>query len=1041
MPRPLRSWGLAATLLALFCSALPASAQYFGRNKVQYDNFEFRVFETDHFIIHFYGDDPESEQAIRDVARMAERWYRRHSRTFLREFREKKPLIFYSNDADFYQTNIVNVGQGTGGVTEGAKQRVVMPLTGIYEDTVHELVHSFQYDIGLSREDSTRFALGALPLWFIEGMAEYLTIGRQDPHTAMWMRDAVLQDDIPTTDDLASGRTYFPYRYGQALLAYVGGKYGDGTIGNLYKLSGRTGLDSAFVYTLGITPDSLSTEWAQALKETYLPLMEGRTDPDSAGRPVLSPDIDAGSMNISPVVSPDGRYVAFLSERDLFNINLFIADAETGEVIERLGNLNTDPEFDALRFIASAGSWSPDGRRLAFVTFDEGDNAISIWNVDTGDIESEFSVEGIGAASNPAWSPDGRRLAFSGIHGGISDLYVIDLETRAVRQLTDDRYADTQPTWSPDGRTLAFTTDRGPDGSNFETLAYAEPRLALMDVETNVIEALVPFPEALHHNPQFSRDGRSLYFISTQSGFQDVYRLELASGQIYQVTNLKTGVSGISNLSPAMSVAAQSGRMMFSVYGDGEYTVFALEEPETMGTPVEPLEGEIAAATLLPPIRAVNQGLVGNYLDDPLTGLPNPDQDYDIRDYKPRLQLDYVAPPTIGASVGGPFGGGVYGGVGFFFSDMLGNHNLTVIAQANGTIRDIGGQAYYVNRENRLNWGAGVGHIPLQYLSYGRSFARDDDGNIVGEQLDYIRYRIFIDQASVLSSYPLSTTKRIELTGGFVRYGFHTEVESYIFTPFGVARTKERRKDLESDPAYYGQAEAAFVGDFSVSGYTSPILGGRYRFAISPSVGSDTFISATADYRRYLYVKPFTFAVRGLHVGNYGISETEAFGDAGGLFGIGREYIGYPYYQGFVRGYNIRSFEAGECPPGEGCIYESLLGTRIATASAELRIPLFGPGEIALIDFPYLPTEIAFFGDAGLAWTGQQGPTFEFKERPNLLDPGNPNSRSERIPVTSAGISTRFNILGYMILEMYYAYPFQRPEKGAHFGFQLVPGW
>ena len=95
----------------LFAVAAPASAQYFGRNKVQYDDFEFKVIETEHFEIYYY---PEEEEAVHDAARMAERWYARHSQTFSRVFREKKPIIFYANDADFHQTNIIGgfIGEG-----------------------------------------------------------------------------------------------------------------------------------------------------------------------------------------------------------------------------------------------------------------------------------------------------------------------------------------------------------------------------------------------------------------------------------------------------------------------------------------------------------------------------------------------------------------------------------------------------------------------------------------------------------------------------------------------------------------------------------------------------------------------------------------------------------------------------------------------------------------------------------------------------------------------------------------------------------------
>ena len=121
----------AAVLLWLACPIEPASAQYFGRNKVQYDDFDFKRFSSEHFDVYYY---PPTDQAAQDMARMAERWYRRHSVTFRREFTERKPLIFYANDADFQQTNVVGgfIGQGTGGVTESLKERVSMRLTGLY---------------------------------------------------------------------------------------------------------------------------------------------------------------------------------------------------------------------------------------------------------------------------------------------------------------------------------------------------------------------------------------------------------------------------------------------------------------------------------------------------------------------------------------------------------------------------------------------------------------------------------------------------------------------------------------------------------------------------------------------------------------------------------------------------------------------------------------------------------------------------------------------------------------------------------------------
>ena len=1020
---------LAVTFLIGSLFPIASHAQYFGRNKVQYDDFEFESFKTDHFEFYLY---PEERQAVEDASRMAERWYQRHSRTFLREFYERKPVIFYANDADFQQTNAIggSIGEGTGGVTESLKERVIMPLTGSYKDTDHvlghELVHSFQYDIALSRTDSTRFAFQLVPLWLTEGMAEYFSVGRVDAHTAMWMRDAALRDDLPTIETITRDMSYFPYRYGQAYLAYVGGKYGDVAVANLFKLSGRVGVDSAFVYTLGITADSLSQEWISTVKDTYLPLTTDRDSLAQAGREVLSSNIDSGDMNIAPVVSPDGQYVAYLSEKDLFEINLFIADANTGTIIRRLKGGNRDAHFDAIRFISSAGSWSPDGREFAFITFVEGDNEIAILDWTKGDIVRRFKVDGVSAITNLAWSPDGDELAFSGMDGGISDLYLLNMASGQVRQLTNDRFADMQPAWHPDGRQLAFTTDRGEAGTNFRTLAFGEPRLAIIDTQTLEIDVQRPF-DGLHHNPQFSPDGTQLYFISDHDGFKDVYRLDLPTDEVFRLTHQRTGISGITAMSPAMSVAAQNGRMMYSVFSDGAYTVFAREADDLGGEPVDFSSLEQApVAAVLPPVSALDEGLVGSYLEDPLTGLP-PDQDYSSRTYRPRLMLDYVAPPSIGVQAGGLYGAGVSGGVGFYFSDMLGNQNLTLIAQANGTLKDIGAQAAYVNRESRFNWGAVGGHIPILF---GSSYIGND-----GQSILNLRQRIYIDQIEGLAAYPFSTTRRIEASGGFTRYGFDYELDTFRFDPLTGFVTRDRTQLNESEPdaQYFATAGIALVSDYSFFGFTSPVRGGRSRLEVAPFYGTSSFIRVQADWRKYIQLKPLTLAVRGLHVGNYGAEESE-----NSLFT--REYLGYANSIGFIRGYSFSSFDdLAECTPttqGICAEQDRLLGTRMATASVELRVPLFGTESFGLINFPYLPTEVSFFVDGGVAWTAEEAPEIQpvaqwFKS----------TRSAERIPVFSTGVTTRVNLFGYTVLEIFYAKPFQRPIKGNHFGFQIVPGW
>ena len=411
-------WALSLMTSVLAIIPPAASGQYFGRNKVQFDDFDFEILRTDHFDIHYY---PEEAEAVQDAARMGERWYERFARTFQHEFERTKPIILYADHPDFQQTNTLTgfIGEGTGGVTESLKNRVIMPLTGSYWDTDHvlghELVHAFQYNIAQSRRGGGLQGLSTLPLWLIEGMAEYLSVGRDDPLTAMWIRDAIRRDDLPTIEQMTKESRFFPYRFGQALWAYIGGTYGDDAVIQIYRRSLRSGFEGAIEDILGLSTDTLSVRWKEKVGEEYFPIMEGRSAPADQGNLLLAPSTGSGSVNIQPSISPDGRYVAFLSEKDIFSVDLYMADTRTGEIIRKLASAESDPHVEALRYIDSSGTWSPDSEQFAYIVSAGGDNQMAIAATRNGVVQRRIEFdESIGAVSNPAWSPDGRTIAFSG---------------------------------------------------------------------------------------------------------------------------------------------------------------------------------------------------------------------------------------------------------------------------------------------------------------------------------------------------------------------------------------------------------------------------------------------------------------------------------------------------------------------------------------------------------------------------------------------------------------------------------------------------
>ena len=209
---------------------------------------DVRVLATEHFDIYYSRTDA---QAALSVGRLAERWHRRLSRVLEHTLTGRQPLILYGSHRRFEQTNVFSgfIDENTGGFTESRKRRIVIPFAATLAETDHvlghEIVHAFQYNIA-ARQKTTL----DVPLWFIEGMAEFLTVGPEDQLTAMWMRDAVRSEKLPSIEKLSSPRL-FPYRWGAALWAFLADRYGadaparalrarKGVKRRLYEVTGQT---------------------------------------------------------------------------------------------------------------------------------------------------------------------------------------------------------------------------------------------------------------------------------------------------------------------------------------------------------------------------------------------------------------------------------------------------------------------------------------------------------------------------------------------------------------------------------------------------------------------------------------------------------------------------------------------------------------------------------------------------------------------------------------------------------------------------------
>jgi hypothetical protein len=1001
----------------LLGSTLPAGAQYFGRNKVQYQRFDFKVLSSEHFDVYYY---PEEEAAVRVATRMAERWYTRLSQLFQHQLSSRQQLVLYAAHPHFQQTNTLEgeIGEGTGGVTESAKRRVILPFAGGLAETDHvlghELVHAFQYDLAAQVDVRGRPigpGLQALPLWFIEGMAEYLSIGPVDTNTAMWVREASFRNAMPTIDRL-DDPDFFPYRYGHAFWAYVAGRWGDRVVAEMLKATGPEGdIEGAVRSVLGVDTKTLSTEWRESTRRTYAGVFESGRTPDSFGKPLISRDSGGGDLNLAPALSPDGRRLVFLSEKSLFSIDMYVADAATGKITRKIVSTAGDPHFDSLQFLNSAGDWSPDNRRFVFAALSAGRPTLTIVDVDSGSRENDRKFEGLDEIYNPAWSPDGRQIAFSAMHGGVLDLYLVTLDTGALQQLTNDAFADLDPEWSPDGRELAWVTDRF--SSNLGTLAFGDYEIGSMTVATRQMRRLAGFDRGSNTNPEFAADG-TLYFIGTPDGIANVYRVKPGSGApATKVTSVISGVSGITPLTPAMSAAASSQRLVFTVFENDEYRIYASDTTRAAPAPALVASGR-NAAVLPPSDRQADD--VARLLENPILGLPEGLSDLPSEDYQAHLSLDSISQPTVGVGVD-RFGAYGAGGISFMFSDVLGDHLVGANVQATSRLDETGGSIFYLNRKSRWNWGFVAEQLPYVTGGFAQGRANVDGRDAIVEQTR--RERQINSAASLIVQYPFSKVQRVEFSAGGRRIGFDSQVETLFFSAnTGDLFDKHIDKLPRPDALNFAETSAALVYDTSIGGATSPLYGQRYRFEVSQLAGSVNYTGVLADYRKYVMpLRPFTFAVRALHFGRYGSGgEDERLPDL---------FLGQ---QGLVRGYDVGSFNANECVEVDLLTCEAFdrtLGSRVAIAGAEIRFPLLGLFSRRSFYGPF-PLEMAFFGDASVAWSKGQKPAF---------------AGGDRDWVRSAGVALRANVLGFAIAEVDYVRPFDRSRRGWVWQFGLTPGF
>ncbi|MBN1596257.1 PD40 domain-containing protein, partial [candidate division FCPU426 bacterium] len=555
----LRACILGAAIIGLLVQSTWAGV--FGKNKLQTRDLRWHIFETEHFEIHYY---PEEEALAREVCALAEAAYRHNTRLLREKTVTKTPLFIYRNQIDFQQTNILPhvIGVGTGGFTEAYKNRVALPAPDspreLREVIFHEFTHVLQFNI-LYGEGIRSFRVYKgylIPLWIIEGMAEYAAQD-WDHYADMVVRDAVINDTlIPLT--LMDGFShledvYLAYKESQLAIQYIAERFGEDKLAAIFKkFKSQISISQILRETVGLGLGEFNRDFMHWVKQKYWVQTHQRKSADDFAAPLETGLAARNSVGLGASWSQDGRNLAYLSNRDQV-MRVYIKPRGQASRAYPI----TRRQFENISTRGRPLTWSPDGSRLAFVAREEGSDHLYLLTLH--DHALERRILPVDTFFSPAWSPDGKQIAVAGVKNGVGDIYLYDLDQGTLNQFTGDRYADDAPAWSPDGRALVYASERG---------EYWQLVWSPMQTPAEPSRMLTMHPSQ-HKTPSFSADGKTLYYSGDRNGIFNVFSLDLERLEARQWTDINSGA-----FQPDLSPDGK--RLAFTVYQGGGYALYLM---------------------------------------------------------------------------------------------------------------------------------------------------------------------------------------------------------------------------------------------------------------------------------------------------------------------------------------------------------------------------------------------------------------------------------------------------------------------------------
>ena len=961
------------TFLLVVSIVQVSNAQYhFGRNKIQYDDFDWQVLKTEHFDVHYY---PEMQELAEHGAYFAEEIYKELENKFNYSLNHRVPLIFYSSNLHFKQTNTTPgfIPDGVGGFYEFLKGRVVIPANGdihrFRRVIRHELVHVFTFTKAFRILKEYRLPITRnIPLWFTEGIAEYWS-GEPDYQHEMIIRDAIFSNYLVPLESMYRIRgTYQMYKQGEAICRFISERYGEE---KLLRLIDNSWQDKDFRRVMEITLHEdfsvITQEWNAWLKDQYFPVLEKTIPPALGTQPIAGRGF---SSKPSFYQFSDGtRKVYYIGNRTGYT-NLFQQELDSlyrpvGKE-EILIKGERDSRFEAFHFFESKTSVSDNGR-LAFVTKSGETNSIHIYNLNTDILEGSLQFKDLIAIYSPTWSPSGDEIAFSSINrSGYNDLYVYNLEKATLERLTDDMYDDRNPSWSPDGRYIAFSSDRTSTGE------HGSYNLFLFDVKQRTLRYVT---HGEHHDfsPHWSPNGNFILYTSARKdstgryGAQDIWAIDLREEVIEQPVVASVDVTpSLDYYEPAIKTIRKAKQLTNittaaydPVWTEDQTLIFS--SFERMGFAIRSLSN--VDSLLTNPISVAKTELIAkaeHWNFERIT-------EEDGAEYKP-YQRKYSLDIAQGQVSQNPVLG-TYGGALISFSDLMSNDRWFVTMYNLGTsrsdfLRSMNVSVTRVQYNKRANFSYGV-------FRFG------------GERYDITDPDAFAEFPIVFEtmyggalglSYPISMFKRIELNTTFSWSDRET---------VGLNGFIDREAFLLSNAL-------SLVHDNTLYGSNGPVQGWRANLTTAYTTdikySNVSYYTLMADIRHYLRIgREFTFASR---------------------------YVGR-----LNQGEEARLFILGGSWDLRGRRLYSVRGKKMWFTSHEFRFPIMNYPSVlipVLAPFGIVNLRGALFFDAAHAWNDDY---YDDRSEVSAINAG------ETLGAVGAGL--RMNLFGGIVLRYDVGYSYR----------------